>query len=137
MQWTKDLSVGVEEIDEQHRELFSRINMLVASIKSAQCKYTVGDTIKFLQEYALTHFGAEEIHMARAAYPGLKQHREQHAVFLDSLSQLKALLREPRVPGSSYELSVLTNQVVVDWILAHIMKMDMAFGRYLRAKAGT
>ncbi|MGW8272915.1 MAG: bacteriohemerythrin [Thermodesulfovibrionales bacterium] len=114
MEWTEKLSVGVGEIDEQHRELFNRINMLVTSIKSARCKYTVGDTIKFLEEYTLTHFGAEENHMIRAGYPALQQHREQHAVFLDALERLKSLLQEPRVPGSSYELSVLTNQVVVD-----------------------
>jgi len=28
LQWTQDLSVGVEEIDNQHKELFERINNL-------------------------------------------------------------------------------------------------------------
>jgi len=36
------------------------------------------------------------------------------------------------VPGSSYDLSATTNQVVVDWIVDHIMKVDMKFAEYLK-----
>lgn len=34
----------------------------------------------------------------------------------------------------SYELSVTTNQVVVDWIVDHIMKIDRKFGESVRRK---
>ena len=39
---------------------------------------------------------------------------------------------QPRIKGSSYDLSATTNQVVVDWIVAHIMKLDMKFGEHLK-----
>jgi hemerythrin len=34
----------------------------------------------------------------------------------------------------SYELSVTVNQVVVDWIVDHIMKIDKKFGSFLKNK---
>jgi hemerythrin len=41
MQWTEDLSVGVETIDNQHKELFSRINSLADAIRLGKCTYII------------------------------------------------------------------------------------------------
>jgi hemerythrin len=136
VKWTEDLSVGVDEIDHQHKELISRINNLVDAIKQAKCKYTIDGTIDFLEEYATRHFGAEEVIMLQNMYEGYSTHKAQHAIFLKALAELKQQAAEPRVKGSSYDLSVTTNQVVVDWIVNHILKTDMKLGEFLRKKIG-
>ena len=41
MQWTEDLTVGVEAIDNQHKELFSRINSLADAIRQGKCTYII------------------------------------------------------------------------------------------------
>ena len=133
MEWTEDLSVGVGEIDEQHKELFRRINDLVKAIKQARCKYTIDETIGFLEDYAQSHFTMEEEWMQRTGYGEFGRHMAQHRVFLESLAQLKKQAAEPRVQGASYELSVTTNQVVVDWIVVHIQKIDKRFGEFLKS----
>ncbi len=135
MQWTEDLSVGVAQIDEQHRELFRRINGLEDAIRNAQCKYTIDSTIEFLAEYAATHFRQEEEVMEACGYPGYAEQAAQHAVFLKALADLKKQAAEPRGKGSSYDLSVETNRVVVDWIIAHIMRVDKKLGAFLQRKA--
>ena len=56
MEWTTDLTVDDGKIDEQHRELFARITKLVEAIKSKTCKYEIGPTTKFLEEYIIEHF---------------------------------------------------------------------------------
>ncbi len=132
MEWTEDLAVGVKRIDEQHKELFRRINALVDAIRKSECKYTIDGTIQFLAEYAASHFGEEEGFMAEHHYPEFKQHRAQHEIFLRALDSLKRQAAEPRIKGSSYDLSVETNRVVVDWIIAHIMRVDKKLGAYLR-----
>ena len=136
MEWTPDLSVGVEEIDEQHRELFSRINSLVAAIKSADCKNKIDGVISFLEEYAATHFALEEGIMVRHGYDEYDRHRQQHAIFLRALADLKLQAAAPRVQGASYDLSVTTNQVVVDWIRLHIMSVDKRLGAFLGKMPG-
>jgi hemerythrin-like metal-binding protein len=136
MQWTKDLSVGIEKIDEQHRELFEKINDLVAAVKQSTCKYKIGDVIKFLEDYIAFHFGEEENYMVEFGYPGYEAHKVQHEKFKKNFNELKKEL--PKLEGGtkpgSYDLSVETNQVVVDWILDHIAKVDKNLGEFLKGK---
>ncbi len=134
MEWTEKLAVGIKTVDSQHRELFKRINNLVAAIKQHRCKEEIDGTIKFLEDYARVHFSEEERHMREAGYPGYEEQREDHRKYLAALAELKAQASLPRVQGSSYDLSATTNQVVVDWIVDHIMKVDMKFGEFLRNK---
>lgn len=136
MEWTDDLSVGVEEIDNQHKELFNRINGLVAAVKQHICKYTISDVIRFLEEYIVVHFGEEENYMKKYGYPEYSKHKAQHEKFMQNFSELKkelVKLEGGKKPGS-YELSVETNKVVVDWILDHIFKVDKKLGAFLKNK---
>ena len=134
MEWTEKLATGITTIDSQHRELFRRINNLVAAIKQNRCKSEIDGTIRFLEDYARIHFSEEEKHMRQTSYGGLDQQKRDHARYLASLAELKQQASQPRVQGSSYDLSATTNQVVVDWIVDHILTLDMKFGEYLRSK---
>ncbi len=135
MEWTSDLSVGIEIIDNQHKELFERINDLVAAIKQKTCKYKIGDVIKFLDDYILFHFSEEEGIMQKYGYPDYPAHKAQHEIFLENFKKLKVEL--PKLEGGekpgSYDLSVETNQVVVDWILLHIASVDKKLGKFLES----
>jgi hemerythrin len=134
MEWTPDLSVGVDIIDDQHKELFRKINDLVAAIRQSVCKYKIGDVIKFLEDYVVFHFGEEEKYMARYSYPGYPAHKARHEEFKRNFRSLKKdllKLEDGKKPGS-YDLSVRTNQLVVDWILEHIAKTDKALGQFLK-----
>jgi len=134
MKWTEDLSTGVELIDNQHKELFSRINDLVAAIKQHTCKYKISDVVRFLDEYIIFHFGEEERFMQKHKYPQYPRHKAQHTKFIANFNELKKELQKlegGKKPGA-YDLSVETNQVVVDWILDHIVKVDKEFGAFLK-----
>lgn len=136
MKWTEDMSVGVDKIDEQHRELFVRINDLVAAVKQSTCKYKIGDVVKFLDDYIVFHFGEEEKLMQKYEYPEYSGHRAQHEKFIKDFARLKKEL--PKLEGGkkpgSYDLSMETNQVVVDWILEHIAGTDRKLGEFLKEK---
>ena len=132
MEWTPDLTVGVELIDTQHKELFKRITDLLDSIKKKECKYTIDDTTKFLEEYVVFHFTDEENVMREAGYPELEAHMKLHAQFIDDFNELKDKLKHEI---SSYTRSVYTNQIVVDWILQHIKTVDMKFGGFMESRS--
>src|SRR5512136_1035159 len=112
MEWTQDLAVGIATIDEQHKELFKRINGLLIAIKEHRCKSEIDGTIKFLDDYASFHFGEEEKRMYAVAYDGLPDHKRQHAAYMKNIAELKAQAGLPRVQGMSYELSVTANQII-------------------------
>jgi len=136
VKWTEDLSTGIEKIDEQHKELFEKINDLVAAVRQSVCKYKISDVIKFLEDYVVFHFGEEESYMRQFNYPGYTAHKAQHEKFIVNFNELKKEL--PKLEGGkkpgSYDLSVETNQVVVDWILDHIAKVDKRLGEFLKGK---
>ena len=132
MEWTVDLAVGIEKIDEQHRELFKRINDLLIAIREHRCKNEIDGTIRFLDDYAKFHFSEEEKRMADAGYERLEAHKLLHGIYLQNIQELEQMASLPRESGMSYELSVTANQIVVDWIRAHIMKEDRLFGAFMR-----
>lgn len=134
MEWTQDLSVGIDTIDSQHKELITRINGLLLAIKEHRCRSEIDGTIKFLDDYAVFHFGEEEQRMREAGYPALNEHKKYHAIYLKNISELKEQASQPRISGVSYELSVTANQIIVDWIVAHIMKEDKKFGEFMKDK---
>ena len=129
---TEKLATGISTIDSQHKELFRRINSLVSAIKQHRCKSEIDGTITFLDDYARVHFTEEERYMRETNYGGFEEQREDHKKYLSALAGLKEQASLPRVQGVSYDLSATTNQVVVDWIVDHIMKVDMKFGAFLR-----
>lgn len=134
MEWTEKLATGIATIDSQHKELFKRINNLVLAIKAHRCKEEIDGTLKFLTDYARIHFAEEEKHMRETHYAGLEEQREDHRRYLAALAEVKKEASFPRAPGSSYDLSATTNQMVVDWIVDHIMRLDMKFGDYLKQR---
>ena len=131
LQWTQALSVGVDEIDNQHKELFSRINNLHTAISQGKGKEDVAKVIKFLEDYAITHFGVEERYMTRYDYPGYLQHREQHTEFMSNIFDLK---KELETHGATSYLVIQVNLQIGDWLINHIGKVDKALGSFLATK---
>lgn len=133
MEWTPDLSVGVEQIDAQHRELFRRINELVEAVRKSECKYIIDDVIKFLHDYVIEHFGDEEALMVKYDYPEYREHRARHVKFIADLAGMEEELKNET---SSYTRSVYTNQMVVNWITGHIKTVDRKLGEHLKSRVG-
>lgn len=136
MEWNDRLATGISTIDNQHKELFIRINNLVTAIKEGRCKSEIDGVLKFLDDYARIHFSEEEKHMQETSYAGYREQRQEHAKYLAALRELKDQAAQPRIQGASYDLSATTNQVVVDWIVEHIIKVDMKFAAFLKSKKG-
>lgn len=70
IQWDPSLSVGVKQIDEQHQELFRRVNELVDAMHRGRSQAQLGEMLSFLSVYVVQHFGAEEKLMSERWYPG-------------------------------------------------------------------
>lgn len=137
MEWNESLSVGFKKIDEEHRELFKTIRELVDAINQHTCKYKIDDVIKFLENYTKNHFSMEEKYMMEYGYPEYSSHRKEHEKFMTTFAGLKQELEKIKSSGSyagSYELSVTTDQVLVDWLLDHIARVDRKFGEFLKNK---
>jgi hemerythrin len=127
--WTDELAVGVEAIDQQHRQICEAIASLREGMKSHEL-WRVPGVLQALQRYADVHFTTEEAEMARTDYPGLDAHHAAHAQFGAELLKHKACLDDAMTASAVLELSTW----LADWIREHIRGLDGAMGRFLRAR---
>ena len=131
LQWTRDLSVGVEEIDNQHRELFDRINALGSAMMQGGAKEEAARLIEFLAEYVVIHFGAEEKYMTDFGYAGYALHKTKHEWFKKEFSDIRAMLD---AGGITPEVIMRGNNLLIIWFSNHIRSIDMMLGSFLKTK---
>ena len=131
LQWTQDLSVGVEEIDSQHRELFDRINNLDSAMKRGTAKEEVVRLIEFIDEYVVIHFGAEEKYMIDYNYAGYALHKTKHDWFKKEFSDIRTNLD---TGGVTPDLIMRSNNLLITWFSNHIRSIDMMLGSFLKSK---
>jgi len=130
--WTEDLAVGVDKIDDQHKELFRRVQGLLDACKAGRGKDAVVDTIHFLESYVIEHFSAEENLQREVAYPEYLNHKAVHDKFLEDVAALRKSLDEE---GPGLSTIATTNTMVVDWLINHIKRMDKKLGEYIKANS--
>ncbi len=131
IEWTEDLATGVDEIDNQHKGLFKRINNLLDACNHGKGKEEVKKVICFLEDYVITHFSEEEKHMAKYDYPEGLNHKKQHLEFMENFFTLRTQFE---AEGPGVHIVVMTNHLVVDWLKNHIRKTDRALGSFLKTK---
>ncbi|NLA60739.1 MAG: hemerythrin family protein [Firmicutes bacterium] len=128
LKWTDELSVGVDEIDNQHKELISRVAGLLSAMAKGKGKDEVTETLDFLADYVVFHFSSEERIMREHAYPGFTHHRQQHLFFTERVKGLRDRLAQE---GPSSSLAIQSQRLLSDWLVNHISVIDSALGAFL------
>ncbi len=129
VQWSDEISVGVELIDEQHKMWIHHLNDLAKSVESHQGPAKIAATLNFLIEYTHFHFSTEEKQMIANPYEGLEQHKKKHAEFKITLSNLEEDFKEE---GATPELANAIDTLLANWLIKHILEVDMEFGAFLK-----
>jgi hemerythrin len=127
--WTKALSVGIAEIDEQHRELVRLINVLHEAMKAGKGALAVGSTLTALIEYTEHHFATEERLFKETEYPAAMEHNAQHRDFAKKVQGFKAMFDEDIQVGSLEILELLRN-----WLSDHIKGSDKKYTAHFHAR---
>jgi hemerythrin len=133
IEWQDSLSVGVAEIDHQHKLLFVKFNALLAAWVEGKGAYEVTQLFRFLDAYMVSHFADEEHLMQRIRFPGANNHRDAHLAFTRQVAIFKDRLR---LEGPTSGLVTTVNMTMTKWLIKHISGMDRAIGRYLKGECG-
>jgi hemerythrin len=133
IEWTEDLAVKVLEIDDQHQELFKRINRFFEAVSRQVGHSELRELFTFLEDYVISHFQTEEGYMDRHLefdYPDYESHKSQHKAFIRDFREFAQDLDNP-------ELSDLIVTEFRDWMrnwwLFHISNTDKGLGRSLQS----
>ena len=132
----EDIFTGIPIIDGGHRELLNRLANLRAAIKAQICRYTVEDTVAFLDEYVEVNLSKEEQYMNLYKYPDLAFHKARHGEFTAEVGFLGEELRSIKALGlrGSYELSVETIRLITDWIDEHIISEELTLAEFIKKR---
>ena len=128
-EFDKSLVTGNEKIDEQHKELISKINKLVDCCEQGGGKLEAIKMLDYLAEYTEDHFKEEEELQEKVSYPGLKEHREKHEDFRKAVAELHEMLEEQEGPTDAFVEAV--NKNVINWLYGHIKGFDCSVATYI------
>ena len=123
MKWTESLSVGVTEIDNQHKAIINIINKIYDCVVSNQGRENVEALLPELYWYASEHFKHEELYMYENSYSAVKEHKSKHESMLAKIQDvMKDFDNEFKNPNDLTEF-------LKDWLINHIMVEDMGYAR--------
>ena len=86
--WKSEYSLGIPDVDHEHRELFDLINDLHASLFVPESETTVMDFLGELFTKVSSHFALEEKLMRDGRYASFPAHKSDHERLLDESRDL-------------------------------------------------
>lgn len=128
--WTRDLEVGVPDIDDEHALLVTLYNDVVRATLQGVSRPTRDAIVRSLQAYAVFHMDHEEAWMIRHAYPDAARHRQRHAEFKAAIDALCADVDTPQEAAHTAMAGLAG--FLRDWILDHIRGDDRALFEWSR-----
>lgn len=125
LEWETRYSIGLEEIDDQHRTLLETINKIWVSIVQKSERAVVLGLVEELERYTIAHFAAEETFMRVANYPFFAEHKKEHQHFIARVAE------EKRRAIETGTLSLDLMHFLRDWLIEHILVSDKKYADYL------
>jgi len=128
-QWNARLETGIELIDEQHRELFARIDKLELAIYEGSAVNELKSVFEYLKTYIIEHLEAEEKLLSDCNYPDFDRHFEQHEEFRKLVAEMSSNYKEK---GGDNYFAIDVDKQLRKWWENHILKMDLAYVPFVR-----
>ncbi|MDW7645240.1 MAG: bacteriohemerythrin [Desulfuromonadales bacterium] len=127
MEWNDKISVGIEEIDEQHKQLLDLINRLYSAMVSGEQKLQVAkDVLNELMQYTIVHFAVEESLFRIFNYPDYEEHCAHHYKLREQVIDINRKVQSGE--------KMVTPELLVflrKWLTNHIMVEDKAYAPVL------
>ena len=129
IKWRDSLAIGVEAIDNQHKELLHHFDLLLTACEEGKGIQELKTLLGFLDGYVKTHFNDEEALQLLWHYPDYEAHHKEHESFVE---RIKKLQLEIDREGVAVHHVIETNNLLFKWLIKHISKIDKELGRFLK-----
>ena len=124
--WSEILSVGVAEIDEDHRKLVNVFNVLNHSVSEGASPEYLAATLEELINCTVWHFSHEERLMLKYRYAEIDEHKAEHRELIKSAKELQQKLLQADKPVANEHIEFLER-----WLTEHILTTDLRLGSRL------
>jgi len=126
MQWNETMSVGVDELDNQHRQLIDMINRTYEAIQRHD-EHKMTELINGMSAYAQLHFECEERYLEKYDFPHTESHKASHAKFNEDVMEFRQDMHERT---NLSQIFVYLSR----WLTSHIMYEDRQYKKYMPEK---
>lgn len=118
--WNDKLySLGIAEIDEQHKQFVELINELESAVSHGDHEGAVGQALAGVVAHIKSHFEEEEALMRKIKHPGYEEHKKQHTMFITKITNILKRMKRGQ-PVSAFELVSFLKH----WMASHIADSD-------------
>jgi len=126
--WSKELEIGNETIDMQHKKLIEKFNVLMSACADGRGRDELESSLDFLCEYTVQHFSDEEALQRKINYPEYEKHKQLHDDFKVRVTNLVDQFKQE---GPSSAIVIRLSTDVGEWLIKHIKREDAKFASYL------
>jgi hemerythrin-like metal-binding protein len=126
LQWTKDHTAFVPEIDAEHQSMFRLLQEMRQAVV-AEKSQELGSRLDSFTVEVTRHFRHEENLMLATRYSAFAWHRQHHETGHTRLAALSACTR-----GDERSSMMHAFESVVAWLRDHTSVADWMFGAHLR-----
>lgn len=129
MKWDARYETGIQQVDDEHRQLLSLINRLKVAVRYHKGEIFEKQALDELVEYTKIHFAREEQIMRKYNFPDYERHKKLH-------DDMAAVVKQHADDFEKRGHNALKNvaPVIRDWIFDHIHVEDQAYARFLQEK---
>lgn len=133
LEWHERYEVGVESIDNAHKEIFRVINRLHKMIRvGGNTRWAAAEAVKYLKTYVLKHFHDEEEYMLSIGFRDYETHKSIHDGMRDRI--VPRLYSQMESANYSDETITLFLTVCEKWLNRHIIGHDRELLKYLKSE---
>lgn len=127
--WDDKYSVGIRELDFQHKQLINILNELYEAMQNTTAQSSLGKILSELATYTKVHFATEEKYLEKYNYIGLANQVREHEKFVEKVNSFKQDFEAGKLA-----LSLNIASFVKDWLSNHILGSDKQYGSFLVSK---
>lgn len=130
LHWSPNLSVGIDFMDNDHKQLMVLINDLHAAIGSKSAAEVVTKKMDKVIDFTQRHFTREEKEMEKNDYHEFEHHKRLHEALIEEIVEL----RQDYVAGDM-EIGSETTDFLENWLISHILESDKHLGGFLEGRS--
>jgi hemerythrin-like metal-binding protein len=125
VKWNNSLAIGIEAIDNQHKQIFEHLLAIENSVAKRDPRHILRFLLSQLAEYMKFHLAVEEAMLEIVRYLLRAEHGQAHAKIMEQIAELEKQLQKT---GSGADLVSFFE----DWFIRHVLADDRQYAAYVR-----
>ena len=126
IEWKEEYSVGIPDVDHEHRQLIDLINELYEALIRADSQLRIADFLGEIYANISAHFALEEKIMREKKYDQYEDHKADHELLLDEIRDIM----DEHETDPDFGEKQLAN-ILGDWFTAHFKTKDARLHKHL------